>query len=394
MESVYILAAARTAIGSFGGSLKSKKAVELGGLVMDACFERSGADKTKLDEIFFGCVLQGGLGQNVARQASILAGVPESVPSTTINQVCGSGLKSVGMASASIKAGDSQLVMCGGTENMSKSGYLLEEAREGHRMGHKSVIDLMIRDGLWDAMNDFHMGITAENVVDQYELSREEQDLFAVASQNKAEAAINEGKFKDEIVPVVLRDRKGNETVFDTDEYVRFGSTLEKVSRLRPAFKKDGSVTAANASGINDGAAALLLASEEFIAENEVKPMAKVLSYGSIGLDPKVMGLGPIEAIRKVLKKADVALEDVDLFEVNEAFASQSIAVVRELGLDPDKVNVNGGSIALGHPIGASGARILVTLLHEMKKRGSRYGVAALCIGGGQGTAVLVENMM
>lgn len=393
MMEVVILSAVRTPIGSFGGTLKEVKAVELGKIVMQESISRAKIKHDHVDEIMFGCVLQGGLGQNVARQSSLLAGISDTVPSTTINQVCGSGLKSVGFGASSIRSEDNKVVLVGGTENMSRSNYILEEARFGHRMGDKKVVDTMIRDGLWDTINDYHMGITAENVADMYQLTREEQDRFAIDSQNKAEKAQIEGRFRDEIVPVSIKDRKGNVTVFEQDEYIRYDSTMDKVAKLSPVFKPNGTVTAANASGINDGAAAIVLASESFAKEQGLVPMAKVVAYGSVGLDPAVMGLGPIEAIRKVLSKANLITDDIDLFEVNEAFAAQSIAVVKELKLDPSKVNVNGGAIALGHPIGASGARILVTLLHELKKRKLRYGIAALCIGGGQGTAVLIENI-
>lgn len=394
MKSAVILSATRTALGSFSGSLKTVKAVELGRIVMEESIKRAGIEPEGIDEVIFGCVLQGGLGQNVARQCSLKAGIPDSVPGTTINQVCGSGLKSVGMGASSIIAGENDVMMVGGTENMSLSGYVLDGARSGYRMGDKNVVDMMVRDGLWDAINDYHMGITAENVADQYGLTREEQDEFAVKSQQKAEAASEAGKFKEEITPVEIRDRKGNVTVFDKDEYIRYGSTIDKVAKLRPAFVKDGTVTAANASGINDGAAAIVMASEDYAIANNLQPMARVISYGSVGLDPKVMGLGPIGAIKKVIERSELTIEDIDLFEINEAFASQSIAVVKELKLDMNKVNVNGGAIALGHPIGASGARIFITLLHELKRQKLKYGVAALCIGGGQGTAVLVENLM
>ncbi|WP_105619751.1 acetyl-CoA C-acetyltransferase [Vallitalea okinawensis] len=393
MMEVVILSAVRTPIGSFGGTLKEVKAVELGKIVMQQSISHAKINYNHIDEIMFGCVLQGGLGQNVARQSSLLAGIPDQVPSTTINQVCGSGLKSVGFGVSSIKSEMNNVVLVGGTENMSQSNYILEEARFGHRMGDKKVVDAMIRDGLWDAINDYHMGITAENVADMYQITREEQDKFAVNSQNKAEKAQEEGRFTDEIVPVAIQDRKGKVKVFEKDEYIRYNSTMDRVAKLSPAFKANGTVTAANASGINDGAAAIVLASESFAKEQGLVPMAKVVAYGSVGLDPAIMGLGPIEAIRKVLNKANLTIDDIDLFEVNEAFAAQSIAVVKELNLDSSKVNVNGGAIALGHPIGASGARILVTLLHELKRRNLRYGIAALCIGGGQGTAVLVENI-
>ncbi|QUI21161.1 acetyl-CoA C-acetyltransferase [Vallitalea pronyensis] len=393
MESIVILSAVRTAVGNYGGALKDMHPSDLGKIVMEESIRRAGIPSKDIDEVLFGCVLQGGLGQNVARQCSLKAGIPEAIPAMTINKVCGSGLRTVSLGTQTIKAGDNQVVLVGGTENMSQGKYLLEGARFGYRMGHQPMIDAMIRDGLWDAMNDYHMGVTAENVAKAYQITREEQDTFAVYSQNKAEKAQKAGYFNEEIVPVEIKGRKGAVTVFDQDEYLRHGSDISKLEKLRPAFLKDGTVTAGNASGINDGAAALLLSTWQYARENQLEPLAKVIGYGDFGLDPKMMGLGPIGAINRALKKTDLSIEDIDLFEINEAFASQSIAVIRELGIDLDKVNVNGGAIAIGHPIGASGARILVTLLHALKRRNLRYGVAALCIGGGLGSAVIVENM-
>lgn len=394
MESIVILSAVRTAVGSYGGALKDMHPSELGKIVMEESIRRAGIPSKDIDEVLFGCVLQGGLGQNVARQCSLKAGIPEAIPAMTINKVCGSGLRAVSLGTQTIKAGDNQVVLVGGTENMSQGKYLLEGARFGYRMGHQEMIDSMVRDGLWDAINDYHMGVTAENVAEAYHITREEQDVFAVNSQNKAEKAQKAGRFDEEIVPVKMKGRKGVVTVFDQDEYIRYDSDISKMEKLRPAFIKDGTVTAGNASGINDGAAAILLSTWRYAMENQLEPIAKIVGYGDFGLDPKMMGLGPIGAINRALKKANLTIEDMDLFEINEAFASQSIAVVRELGIDLDKVNVNGGAIAIGHPIGASGARIFVTLLHELKRRNLRYGVAALCIGGGQGSAVIVENML
>jgi len=391
MKEVVIVSACRTAIGSFGGTLKSVPAAELGATVVAEAVKRAGIKPEQVDELIFGNVLQAGLGQNVARQVSIKAGLPIETTAMTINIVCGSGLKSVALAANQIKAGEADIVVCGGTENMSAAPYAVPSGRWGARMFNTQMIDVMVNDGLWDAFNQYHMGITAENVAEQYGLTREMQDEFAVASQNKAEAAIKAGKFKEEIVPVVIKSKKGD-IVFDTDEFPKFGMTMEKVSKLKPAFKKDGgTVTAANASGINDSAAALVVMSKDKADELGITPMATIVSYATGGVDPKVMGLGPIPASRKALEKAGMTIKDIDLIEANEAFAAQSLAVARDLEFDMDKVNVNGGAIALGHPIGASGARILVTLLHEMKKRGSKSGLATLCIGGGQGQSLIVK---
>jgi acetyl-CoA C-acetyltransferase len=392
MKDVVIVSAARTPIGSFGGSLKDLSAAKLGGIVIKEALKRAGVDPASVDEVVFGNVLQGGLGQNVARQASMAAGIPVEVPALTLNKVCGSGLRSVSLAAQIIKAGDADVVVAGGTENMSASGYVLPSARWGARMGDAKLIDMMVNDGLTDAFHKYHMGITAENVAEKWKLTREEIDAFSAKSQQKAIAAIKAGKFKDEIVPVEIPQKKGDPKVFDTDEYPKDGVTAESVGKLKPAFKPDGGiVTAANASGINDSAAALVVMSADKAAELGLKPLAKILSYGSAGVDPAIMGVGPIEATRKALKKAGLEVKDLDLIEANEAFATQCIAVGKELGFDSEKLNVNGGAIALGHPIGASGARILITLLFEMRRRNSKYGLATLCIGGGQGTSIVVE---
>jgi len=345
-----------------------------------------------IDEVIFGNVLQAGLGQNVARQVAIHAGIPVEVPSYTVNKVCGSGLKTVALAAQAILAGDADIIVAGGTENMSQAPYLLKKARWGMRMGNGVIEDYMIHDGLWDIFGDTHMGITAENVAEKWGITREEQDQFSLRSQQRSEAAIKSGRFKDEIIPVSVPQRKGDPKIVDTDEHPRFGSTIEGMRKLKPAFKKDGTVTAGNASGINDGAAALVIMSKEKADELGIKPIATILSYASAGVEPSIMGTGPIPATRKALKKINMKVEDMDLVEANEAFAAQSLAVVKELGLDPAKTNVNGGAIALGHPIGASGARILVTLLYEMMKRDSKLGLATLCIGGGQGIAMVVKR--
>ncbi|MBC8590097.1 acetyl-CoA C-acetyltransferase [Wansuia hejianensis] len=392
MREVVIVSAARTPIGSYGGSFKNVSAVELGTVAAKEALNRAKLDPQLVDEVIFGNVLSAGLGQNVARQIAIHTGVPKEVSSYTINKVCGSGLKVVALAAQAIKAGDADVVLVGGTENMSQAPYLLKNARWGERMGDGVLVDYMVHDGLTDIFNNYHMGITAENIVEEYKLSRQEQDEFAVISQNRAEAAIKAGKFKDEIVPVSIPQRKGDPVVVDTDEYPRFGANVEGMAKLRPAFKKDGSVTAANASGINDGAAALVIMSKEKCEELGLKPMATIASYATAGVAPEVMGTGPIPASKKALEKAKLTIEDIDLVEANEAFAAQSLSVVKELNLDPEKTNVNGGAIALGHPIGASGSRILVSLLYEMEKRDSKKGLATLCIGGGQGIAIIVKR--
>lgn len=392
MREVVIASAARTPIGNYGGALKDSTAVALGAVAVKEAISRAGISPEMVDEVVLGCVLQAGQGQNVARQVSMAAGIPQEVPSMTINKVCGSGLRTVGLAAQMIKAGDAEIVVCGGTESMSNTPYTIPSARWGARMNDQKMVDLMVNDGLWDAFNNYHMGVTAENIVAQWGLTREEQDEFALASQLKAEAAIKAGKFKDEIVPVIIPQRKGDPIVFDTDEYPKFGASMEKMAKLNPAFKRDGgSVTAANASGINDSAAALVVMSKEKAEELGITPLCTIKSYASAGVDPKIMGIGPVPATKKAMEKAGLTIEDIDLIEANEAFAAQSLAVGKDLGIDPEKLNVNGGAIALGHPIGASGARILITLLYEMKKRGSKYGLATLCIGGGQGTAMIVE---
>lgn len=393
MQEVVIVRAVRTAIGSFGGTLKDLPAAELGSVVIKDILEKTGIPPAEIDEVILGNVLQAGLGQNPARQAAIRAGIPEHVPSYTVNKVCGSGLKAVGLAAQAIRAGDGQLYIVGGMENMSLAPYVDQKARWGARMGHSELVDVMIKDGLWCAFNDVHMGITAENIAERWQISREEQDQFAALSQQKCEAAQAEHRFAAEIVPVVIPQRKGDPICFDRDEYPRAGVTAEGLGKLRPAFKKDGTVTAGNASGINDGAAALLIMSVDKAISLGLKPMARLLSYAASGVDPAIMGIGPVLASRKALAKANLSIEDMDLIEANEAFAAQSIAVAKELGFDSAKVNVNGGAIALGHPIGASGARILVTLLHALENRNLKRGLATLCIGGGQGYAIVVERM-
>ena len=392
MREVVIASAVRTAIGSFGGALKNVSAIDLGATVIKAAIEKAGIKADSVEEVIMGNVIQAGLGQNTARQASVKAGLPVAIPSMTINKVCGSGLRAVSLAAQEIKAGDADIIIAGGMENMSLAPYVLNNARWGQRMGDGKMIDTMIKDALWDAFNDYHMGITAENIAEKWGLTRKEQDAFSAESQQKAEKAIKEGKFKEEIIPVVIPQRKADPIVFDTDEFPRIGTTTEKLGKLKPAFKKDGTVTAGNASGINDGAAALVIMSAEKAEELGIKPLAKIVSYGSKGLDPAIMGYGPFYATKKALESTDLTVDDIDLIEANEAFAAQSLAVAKDLKFDMSKVNVNGGAIALGHPVGASGARILVTLLHEMVKRDSKKGLATLCIGGGQGTAIIVER--
>jgi acetyl-CoA C-acetyltransferase len=391
MKEVVIASAVRTAIGSFGGALKDVPAVDLGALVIKEAVLRAGIKPEMVEELIMGNVLQAGLGQNPARQAGVKAGLPVEVPALTINKVCGSGLRAVSLACQMIKAEDADIIVAGGMENMSRAPFVLNTARWGQRMGNGQMVDEMINDGLWDAFNQYHMGMTAENIAEKWGITREEQDQFSLASQNKAEAAIKAGKFKDEIVPVVIKTRKG-ETTFDTDEFPRFGTTIEALAKLKPAFKKDGTVTAGNASGINDSAAAFVIMSAEMAEKLGIKPLAKIVSYGQKGLDPSIMGYGPFYATKKALEKANVTVDDLDLIEANEAFAAQSLAVAKDLKFDMSKVNVNGGAIALGHPIGASGARILVSLLHEMQKRDAKKGLATLCIGGGMGTALIVER--
>ncbi len=390
MREVVIVSAVRTPVGTFAGALKDVPAVQLGVTAVKEAMRRAGIAGTQIENVVLGNVLQAGLGQNTARQVLIHSGIPQEVPAMTINKVCASGLRSVALAAQMIKADDADIIVAGGFENMSAAPYAVPGARWGCRMGDANLLDIMIKDGLWDAFNQYHMGITAENVAEKWKLSRGEMDAFALESQQKAESAIKSGRFKDEIVPVEISGKKGI-SVFDTDEHPRFGTTLEALSRLKPAFKKNGVVTAGNASGINDGAAALVVMSLEKAKELGLKPLARIVSYASAGVDPAIMGTGPIPASRKALEKAGWKAQDLDLIEANEAFASQALVVNRELGWDTAKVNVNGGAIALGHPIGASGARILVTLLYEMKKRGLKKGIATLCIGGGQGSAMTVE---
>ena len=392
MREVVIASAVRTPIGSFGGALKDVPAVDLGALVIKEAVNRAGIKGELVEEVIMGNVIQAGLGQNVARQASVKAGLPVEVPAMTINKVCGSGLRTVSLAAQMIKAGDADIIVAGGMENMSQAPYVLKGARWGQRMGDGKMVDSMINDALWDAFNNYHMGVTAENIAKDWNLTREEQDEFALNSQLKAEAAIKANKFKDEIVPVLIPQRKGEPKVFDTDEYPRFGATIEGLAKLRPAFIKDGTVTAGNASGINDGAAAFVIMSAEKAEELGITPLAKIVSYGQKGLDPAIMGYGPFHATKKALEVANLKIEDLDLIEANEAFAAQSLAVAKDLNFDMSKVNVNGGAIALGHPVGASGARILVTLLHEMQKRDAKKGLATLCIGGGMGCATIVER--
>jgi acetyl-CoA C-acetyltransferase len=393
MREVVIVSAVRTAVGSFNGSLGSFSAVELGSMAIKEAIARAGIDKEKVDEVIFGNVLQAGLGQNPARQAAIKAGIPVEVPSYTVNKVCGSGLKTVNLAAQAIMSGDAEIVVAGGMESMTNAPYVLDsKARQGLRMGHSQIKDTMIQDGLWCAFNDYHMGITAENVAAKFGITREAQDQLAFSSQQKAIKAIESGAFTKEILPVTIKGKK-SDIIFDTDEYPKSDAMLEKIQALRTAFKKDGTVTAGNASGINDGAAALVLMSADKAKELGIKPMARIRSFAAAGVDPSIMGIGPVPAARKALAKAGLSVADLDLIEANEAFAAQFLAVGKELGFDQDKVNVNGGAIAIGHPIGASGARILVTLLHAMEARDAKVGLATLCIGGGQGVATIVERV-
>ncbi|MGT2666488.1 acetyl-CoA C-acetyltransferase [Streptococcus rifensis] len=392
MREAVIVSAVRTPIGTFGGSLKDVSAVDLGVTVVKGALEKAGIKPELVDEVILGNVLSGGMGQNMARQVSVKAGIPISSPAFTINKVCGSGLKTIQLAVQAVLLGDADIVVAGGAENMSQAPYVLPSQRWGARMGNGQVVDTLLRDGLVDAFDDYHMGITAENVAAKYGITREQQDSFAVHSQRKAVAAVKSGRFKEEIVPVTIPQRKGDPVIFDTDEYPRENASLEGMAKLRTAFKKDGTVTAGNASGINDGAAAVVVTSREKAEELGLEILATIKSYASAGLEPELMGCGPIFASRKALDKAGLTVADLDLIESNEAFAAQACAVNQELGLNPDIVNVNGGAIALGHPIGASGARIFVTLLHEMQKRDAKRGLATLCIGGGMGTAVIVER--
>ena len=392
MQDVVIVAATRTAIGSFQGSLAGVPAVELGAAVIKRLLEQSGLDGSEVDEVILGHVLTAGAGQNTARQAAIKAGLPHAVPAMTLNKVCGSGLKALHLGAQAIRCGDADVIIAGGMENMSQAPYVMPAARTGQRMGHGKLIDSMIQDGLWDAFNDYHMGITAENLVDKYGISREEQDAFAAASQQKAVAAIEAGRFADEITPILIPSRKGEPVSFASDEQPRAGTTAESLAKLKPAFKKDGSVTAGNASSLNDGAAAVLLMSADKAKALGLPVLARIAAYANAGVDPAIMGIGPVSATRRCLDKAGWQLADLDLIEANEAFAAQALSVGKELGWDAAKVNVNGGAIALGHPIGASGCRVLVTLLHEMIKRDAHKGLATLCIGGGQGVALAIER--
>jgi acetyl-CoA C-acetyltransferase len=389
---VVIVSGCRTAIGTFGGAFKDVPGAELGAATVKEAVRRAGLRSDQVDEVILGCILQAGQGMNPARQAAIKAGLPESVPAHIVNKVCGSGLKAVMLAAQAVKCGDAEVVVAGGLENMSRAPFLLPGARWGERLGHGKVLDHMIHEGLTDAFHDIHMGVTAENLVERYGITREDQDAFAAESQARAQAAISGGRFKAEIVPVSVPGKKGEPKSVDTDEHPRADTTPASLAKLKPASKKDGTVTAGNSSGLNDGAAALVVTSAARAAALGAKPLARVVSYASAAVDPRVMGIGPVPAVRKALEKASLGLDAIDLFELNEAFAAQSLAVLRELKLDPARVNVNGGAIALGHPIGASGARILVTLLHALAARGARRGLAGLCIGGGQGVAMIVER--
>ena len=392
MKKAVIVSAVRTPVGKFNGALKDMPASDLGALVMKEAVKRAGISPDQIDEVIFGHVLTTAQGQNPARQAAMKAGIPKEVPAFTINKVCASGLKAVALAAQSIKAEDNEIVIAGGQENMSLTPYALPGARWGYRMNNGSLVDCMVYDGVWEKFNDYHMGITAENIAEKFNISREEQDRFSAESENKAERAIKLGLFKDEIVPIEIPQKKGAPVIFNTDEYPTLGSTPETMAKLRPAFKKDGTVTAGNASGINDGAAALVVMSEEKAKALGKTPIATIVSYASGGVDPAFMGMGPIPAVKNVLNKAGLKIEDIDYWELNEAFASQAICCIKELGIDPARVNHNGGAISIGHPIGASGARILVTLLYQMKRINARRGLATLCIGGGMGHAFIVER--
>ena len=391
MKKIVLAGACRTAIGTMGGALSTVPAAELGSVVIKEALNRAGIPAEQVDHVYMGCVIQAGLGQNVARQASLKAGLPVTTPAVTVNVVCGSGLNCVNMAAQMIEAGDADIVVAGGMESMSLAPYAMMKGRYGYRMGNATLVDTMVNDALWDAFNNYHMGITAENVAEQWHLTREMLDEFSANSQQKCEKAMAEGKFKDEIVPVEVKGKKGS-VIVDTDEGPRPGTTVETLARLKPAFKKDGIVTAGNASGINDGAAAIVVMSEEKAKELGVKPMATWIGGALGGVDPSIMGVGPVAAVNKLMKKLDMKVSDMDLIEANEAFAAQSLAVGHDLGFEMDKLNVNGGAIALGHPVGASGCRILVTLLHEMQRRDAKTGLATLCIGGGMGCATVVER--
>ena len=393
MREAVIVSSVRTAVGKYGGSLTAIPAAQLGAKVIAEALRRAAVEPGQVEEVIMGNVLQAGLGQNPARQAAIMAGLPYEVPAWTLNKVCGSGLKTVGLAAQLVAAGEADVIVAGGFENMSAAPYLIEKGRWGYRMGDAKLVDTMLRDGLWCAFNDVHMGITAENIAEKYGITREEQDIFSAGSQQKAIAAIDEGRFKEEILPIQLPSKKGEPVYFDTDEFPRRGTTAEALGKLKPAFKKDGTVTAGNASGINDAAAAVVVMSADKAKELGLKPLFTIRAAASAGVDPAYMGLGPIPATKKALAKAGLTVADLNLIEANEAFAAQALAVVKQLELPAEITNVNGGAIAIGHPIGCSGTRILVTLLHEMKRRSSKYGLATLCIGGGQGTALIVENI-
>ena len=392
MHEVVIVAATRTAVGSFQGSLASIPAPQLGAIVLRRLLEQTGVSPEQVDEVILGQVLTAGSGQNPARQTAVHAGLPFATPAFTLNKVCGSGLKALHLGAQAIRCGDAEVIIAGGQENMSLSPYVMPGARTGLRMGHSKVVDSMIEDGLWDAFNDIHMGITAENLAEKYQLSREQQDAFAAASQQKAIEAIAAGRFVDEITPVSIPQRKGDPLIFDTDEQPRAGTTAESLAKLRPAFKKDGTVTAGNASSLNDGAAAVMLMSAEKAKALGLPVLARIVAYANAGVDPTIMGIGPVAATQKCLSKAGWSIADLDLIEANEAFAAQSLSVNQELGWDASKINVNGGAIAIGHPIGASGCRILVSLVHEMIRRDAKKGLATLCIGGGQGVALAIER--
>lgn len=392
-KEIVIVSAARTPIGSLNGTLSGFSAVDLGVIAAEAAIQRAGIDPKEINETFVGNILSAGLGQNIARQIAVKSGVSLYSPAMSINLLCGSGLRAVSLAAQMIETGNSEVVLAGGTESMTNAPYLLTKARNGYRMGHAELIDSMIKDGLTDVFNDYHMGMTAENIAERWNISREEQDEFAVKSQNKCEAAQITGKFADEIAPVTIPQRKGDPIIVDTDEFPRKGATIDQLQKLKPAFKKDGTVTAGNASGINDGAAMLIVMSAEKAKALGLKPLVRIKSHATIALEPEIMGYGPVPASKKALANAGMTISDIELIEANEAFASQSIAVMRDLNLNPEIVNVNGGAIALGHPVGASGARILTTLIYEMKRRNAATGLATLCIGGGQGTALIVENI-
>ncbi|PYZ91685.1 acetyl-CoA C-acyltransferase [Salipaludibacillus keqinensis] len=392
MREVVIVSAARTAIGNFGGGLASKSAVELGAIAAKEAIERARIDPAVINDVLIGNILSAGLGQNVARQVAIESGVPNTVPATTINKLCGSGLRTVSMAAQFISLGDADVILAGGTESMSNAPYVLPNARWGQRMGDGKMVDTLLKDGLMDAFTDIHMGITAENISEQWEINRESQDQFALESQRLAEAAQKEGRFDEEIVPVEIPQRKGDPIVVKDDEFPKHGMTIDKLGKLRPAFKKGGTVTAGNASGINDGAAMVIVMAKEKADELGLTPLATITSYGNAALDPQIMGYGPVPATKQALSRAELTIEDIDLIEANEAFAAQALSVAKDLNMPREKVNVNGGAIALGHPIGASGTRILVTLLHEMKRRDAKRGLATLCIGGGQGTSLIVTR--